>query len=251
MKRTIFDIDNCLADDSRRIPKIRWDLPATGGRWNEYHADCFYDPAHNHELVKASVNPVFLTARPVLYHEETVGWLRKHYNIENPTIIMRNKNDMRSSKDLKDAQLTQLLTLYDCDSVIVAYDDRQDVVDMYKSRGITAAVLQIHDVCAYTPPKEFAERKRAPDLLADGAATFRQRNAVYGDTYLNFGKAAAAMFPNGLTIPADPEAFNRLGNFVQCLGKVMRYASNLEQGGHQDSAHDLMVYAAMLEETTK
>lgn len=251
MKRTIFDIDNCLADDSRRIPKIRWDLPPTQGRWNEYHADCGRDPAHHVELVKNSLNPVFLTARPVLYHDETVNWLRWNYGIENPTIIMRNKNDMRSSKDLKDAQLTQLMTLYDCDEVIIAYDDRPEVVEMYRSRGVTAVVLNIHDVCAYTPPEQFRPKKRAPDLLSDGEKTFRQRNAVYGDTYLNFGKAAAAMFPNGLKIDSDPEAFNRLANFVQCLGKIMRYASNIEAGGHQDSAHDLMVYAAMLEETTK
>lgn len=251
MKRTIFDIDNCLADDSRRIPKIRWDLPATQGRWNEYHADCGNDKAHNVDLVKNSVNPVFLTARPVIYHDETVNWLRWNYKIENPTIIMRNKNDMRCSRDLKDAQLTQLLSLYDCDGIVAAYDDREDVVNMYRERGITAAVLKIHDVCAYTPPEEYAPIKRAPDLLSEGGKTFKQRNEIYGDTYLNFGAAAAAMFPDGLKIDSDAASFNRLGIFVQCLGKMMRYASNLEQGGHQDSAHDLMVYAAMLEETTK
>lgn len=93
---------------------------------------------------------------------------------------------------------------------------------------------------------------RAPEILDAGAATFRQRNAVYGDTYLAFGAAAAAMFPNGLTIRAgDAEAWNRLGVFVQCLGKLMRYAPNMAAGGHQDSAHDLMVYAAMLEEVTR
>jgi hypothetical protein len=30
----------------------------------------------------------------------------------------------------------------------------------------------------------------------------------------------------------------------------MRYGENLNKGGHQDSAHDLSVYAAMLEELT-
>jgi hypothetical protein len=93
---------------------------------------------------------------------------------------------------------------------------------------------------------------RAPDLLDAAAKTFRERNAIYGDTYLNFGIAAAACFPDGLVVkPGDTRAFNRLGLFVQCLGKLMRYGANIETGGHQDSAHDLCVYAAMLEEVTE
>ena len=90
---------------------------------------------------------------------------------------------------------------------------------------------------------------RAPDCLELGAETFRQRNAAYGDTYLQFGPAMAAAFPAGLRIePGDAAGFARLGVFVQCLSKLLRYAPNLAHGGHPDSAHDLMVYAAMLEE---
>jgi hypothetical protein len=37
---------------------------------------------------------------------------------------------------------------------------------------------------------------------------------------------------------------------VKCLGKLQRYAHNFSNGGHQDSARDLQVYAAMLEEHT-
>jgi len=93
--------------------------------------------------------------------------------------------------------------------------------------------------------------KRAPDFLESGAATFRQRNALYGDNYLSFGKVMSGLFPEGLRIEAgDIEAYNRLGIFTQCVSKISRYALNLAQGGHEDSAHDLMVYAAMLEEVT-
>lgn len=97
-----------------------------------------------------------------------------------------------------------------------------------------------------------SEQKRAPEILSEGAKTFAERNAVYGDTYLNFGKVMAGMFPNGLMIkPGDVAAFQRLGNFVQVVGKCCRYATPLSTGGgHQDSARDAMVYAAMLEEVT-
>jgi hypothetical protein len=90
--------------------------------------------------------------------------------------------------------------------------------------------------------------KRAPEILEEAAATYRQRNAVYGDNYLKFGRIMKEMFSD-TEITVD--GFNRLGVFVQCLSKLTRYAENMEKGGHYDSALDLSVYAAMLAELTK
>lgn len=88
-----------------------------------------------------------------------------------------------------------------------------------------------------------------PELLESAAATYRQRNAQYGDNYKHFGPAAAALFPQGLTLRTADD-WNRLGLFVHAFAKFSRYAANFSRGGHQDSAHDLSVYAAMLEELT-
>jgi hypothetical protein len=90
--------------------------------------------------------------------------------------------------------------------------------------------------------------KRAPEILEEAAATYRERNAVYGDNYLKFGRIMKEMFSD-TEITVD--GFNRLGVFVQCLSKLTRYAENMEKGGHYDSALDLSVYAAMLAELTK
>jgi hypothetical protein len=90
--------------------------------------------------------------------------------------------------------------------------------------------------------------KRAPDILEEAADTYRQRNALYGDNYLRFGRIMKEMFPD-TEITVD--GFNRLGVFVQCLSKLTRYAENMNTGGHYDSALDLSVYAAMLAELTK
>ena len=87
----------------------------------------------------------------------------------------------------------------------------------------------------------------AADILTAGAETFRARNTIYGDNYKHFGEVMAAMHPGGVVIETA-EQWNRLGVFVQCVSKLTRYAANT--GGHKDSAHDLMVYAAMLEELT-
>jgi hypothetical protein len=93
--------------------------------------------------------------------------------------------------------------------------------------------------------------KVAPDILEAGAATYRERNSQYGDNYLKFGKVMMALFPHGVEL-CSVEQWNRFGVFVQCVSKLTRYAAQAESGHfHRDSAHDLMVYAAMLEELSQ
>lgn len=88
-----------------------------------------------------------------------------------------------------------------------------------------------------------------PALLRRAADTFEQRHAVYGDNYKTMGHVLLAMFPDG--IPCETiDDFNRFGLLVQCVYKLTRYASQFSEGGHIDSAHDLCVYASMLEELT-
>lgn len=89
--------------------------------------------------------------------------------------------------------------------------------------------------------------KRASDVLREGADLYEQRNAVYGDNYLQFGHIMAAMFPNGLTVKTADD-WNRLGVLVQCMAKGSRYANNFSTGGHADSSLDASVYWAMLSE---
>jgi hypothetical protein len=88
-----------------------------------------------------------------------------------------------------------------------------------------------------------------PEILRDCAATYEQRNRLYGDNYKKFGDVMKAIYPQGIALYGVDE-FNRFGIFVQCISKLTRYAESLTKGGHKDSAHDLSVYAAMLEELT-
>ena len=89
----------------------------------------------------------------------------------------------------------------------------------------------------------------AADILDAAADTYRERNKLYGDNYKHFGAACVAMFPDGLML-RTAEDWNRLGVFIQATSKLTRYAQNFSRGGHIDSAHDLSVYAAMLQELT-
>lgn len=89
-----------------------------------------------------------------------------------------------------------------------------------------------------------------PELMAEAAKTFRQRNALYGDSYKHFHEHMMTLFPEGLTLKTADE-WSRFGILFYAIGKLVRYANNFSTGGHVDSAHDLGVYAFMLEELSR
>lgn len=92
-------------------------------------------------------------------------------------------------------------------------------------------------------------RPTADQILAEAAETFRSRNKIYKDNYVHIGEAMCAMFPCGIELRTK-EDFNRFTLLLHCVNKTFRYATNLKTGGHEDSARDLAVYAAMLESVT-
>jgi len=290
-KFAIWDLDNCLSDDRARIPLIDWPQTNPEERYGVYHAACFDDPVGNFAVfaryLDAGHVPVFLTARPARRRTETLAWIAARLNCREPILMMRNNGDNRPSVELKREMLHSLpeygVALKD---VVAAYDDRPDVVAMYKKEGIAgAAVLAIHDVCAYTPPQqeEFRARwmareaasivqqiddtllrnhgmkvgrtegfnfvqspvvtKTAADILGEMAETYRERNAVYGDNFKRVAKLVDVLFPDG--VPSKLVSNDQWHLFELVLVKLSRYAiSNLS---HEDSIHDLAVYAAMCE----
>ena len=86
--------------------------------------------------------------------------------------------------------------------------------------------------------------KNAADILAEMADTYRERNKVYGDNYKRVGDVMMALFPNGVTI-ATKEQFNVWHLFELMIVKLTRFANS--GLAHEDSIHDLAVYAAMVE----
>lgn len=88
---------------------------------------------------------------------------------------------------------------------------------------------------------------RVPEMLREGADTYEERNALYGDNYKTFGILMCSIFPYGLSCRSADD-FNRLGVLVQIVGKLGRYCEQFEAGGHDDSLLDLAVYSQMLRE---
>ena len=96
--------------------------------------------------------------------------------------------------------------------------------------------------------KSTTQAINVPDLLHSHAELFLERNKVYGDNFIHFGKVMSGIFPRGLTLTSE-EDFNRFCIFVQVISKATRYGQNMARNkGHKDSLDDTSVYAAMLSE---
>jgi hypothetical protein len=96
------------------------------------------------------------------------------------------------------------------------------------------------------------QKNNAPcsGILRDAAKTHEGRYAIYGENYKKHGEVMLALFPSGIRANT-PGEHNRLHLIEQLVSKLSRYCMNIHVGGHKDSAHDMIVYAAMLEELTE
>jgi len=161
MQYAIFDIDNCLSNDAWRIERIAWHIKDGDRRYDEYHAlSPFDEPDNNNCQIldlhrRAGHGIIFSTGRPVTSHVATVECMRRHVRGQSTDIfLMRNVGDYRRSAALKRLHLASLMYHFDipASDIVAAYDDRQDVVDMWITAGIAAQRLWIHEVSAYDNP---------------------------------------------------------------------------------------------------
>ena len=83
--------------------------------------------------------------------------------------------------------------------------------------------------------------------LMKAAETYKERNAIYKDSYKIRGQIMEILFPDGIQLKTAKD-YNRFGMFTGVMTKMMRYAAQMQDGGHYDSAHDAAVYAMMLNE---
>jgi hypothetical protein len=86
-------------------------------------------------------------------------------------------------------------------------------------------------------------------LLEQALATYNERNKTYSNVWVRGGDVMSALFSDGITLKT-PDEFNRYAKITNIVMKLERYCTAFTVGGHKDSAHDMIVYAAMLESLT-
>lgn len=137
----IVDIDGTLADVERR----RHHLPD----WPKFFADMRNDPPITPviELVNALIlsqryDVVLASGRPEDYRADTEAWLDTH-RVSWDALYMRKAGDRRSDVIVKREMLAEIRKQWNVSFVI---DDRQSVVDMWRSEGL---------VCLQAAPGDF------------------------------------------------------------------------------------------------
>ena len=142
----ILDLDNCIADDKWRIPLINYDAPSDFVRFHAYHMASAGDPIANYHLVEQAGEQhiAIITSRPVNYRWLTVEWLARH-RIQYDFLFMREKlSEGFSSPEVKRKAVRTLVTAFGVEAITMAYDDRPDVIAMYREEGIPATHLYIN-----------------------------------------------------------------------------------------------------------
>jgi phosphoglycolate phosphatase-like HAD superfamily hydrolase len=137
----IADLDGTIAKiDHRRhwLDKDQHIGLTTDERWRRFFAACPEDEPNEpvieslRALHSRGYRIVIFSGRSDEVMEETMRWLRK-FVVPYSGMHMRDAGDHTPDEELKRSWIQQ----YDIDRVLCVFDDRQCVVDMWRSLGLT------------------------------------------------------------------------------------------------------------------
>jgi hypothetical protein len=144
MTYVIFDIDGTLANGKHREHL----LPVNGGTWDDYFAKAGDDSAFFHMQVlihalRSATAPkldiVFVSGRPERIRGVTTAWLQDHYGCEylgHTDLLMRADGDHRPDNIIK-SELLDKVIYYKVGNPLIVFDDRNQVVNMWREHGLT------------------------------------------------------------------------------------------------------------------
>lgn len=153
MSVIILDIDNTIANDLHRVPLIDHANPCPIERYHAYHAAGEHDEVGNHHLFRGVPHDIAIfTARPNMYRRMTAHWLLRA-GVNFRWLMMRQDGDLTPSPELKRQQLRNFIQSIPITDIVAAYDDRHDVIAMFRAEGIQAHHIQINEVNYACPRK--------------------------------------------------------------------------------------------------
>ena len=158
---SIWDLDNCLTDDSARISMIDWRLEGDA-RYEVYNQHMIYDPVCNmglFEIITQISTPVFFSGRPEKFRHDTEAYIRRYmfahdrsHQCSDPLVYLRKGSGNPAT--IKREMLRQHMATFELTpkDYVAAYDDVPAVVGMYRQEGIPGVLIQVHDPAkAYKP----------------------------------------------------------------------------------------------------
>lgn len=143
----IFDIDGTVANLSHRLHFIGatatsfvTEKDSAGKDWDSFFAAAYADtPIFEvitvaRALEKAGHKILYSTGRREDCRTVTLTWLHK-YRLPVGLLFMRKNEDHREDNVVKSELLDQILNIYNAEEIGGIFEDRQQVVDMYRTRG--------------------------------------------------------------------------------------------------------------------
>lgn len=138
MRCYIFDIDGTIADLTHRLPHIQ----KTSKDWTAFFASVADDAPIEHmiklaiDVSLAGANIVYVSGRSDECREATETWLRLHA-LPDGKVFMRRQGDHRPDYQVKVELLAELRA--EGHNPVMAFDDRNSVVKMWRELGIPCA----------------------------------------------------------------------------------------------------------------
>lgn len=139
----IFDIDGTLADVSERIHHLK----KKPKDWDAFFGGMAQDKAIRsmvrlcNILYAAGIRIILCSGRNEQYRDETVTWLAEQ-GVLYHELFLRKEKDRRSDAIVK----REMLAAIEKNNVLFAVEDRDRVVEMWRSEGL---------VCLQCAPGEF------------------------------------------------------------------------------------------------
>lgn len=148
MKVIICDLDGTLANCEHRQHHVRDGKKNWNAFFKEMDADEVADSLN--EVLKVlhqHYDIYFVSARPDNYRTKTVKWLAEKagwdMDGEGIKLIMRKAGDYRADTIVKKEILDQIKS--EGVEILMAFDDRKSVVDMWRENGVFTNQVQDHD----------------------------------------------------------------------------------------------------------
>lgn len=140
MSIIICDLDGTLCDTTHR----QHFMQQRPKQWDAFYAGIAYDPIHDWciELLRAlqrnGHRVILMSGRPDQYREVSETWLFRNC-VNYVHLYMRRKGDHRPDTIVKGELFMQMCTDHGIttNDVLICIDDRQCVVDMWRSMGLT------------------------------------------------------------------------------------------------------------------
>lgn len=135
-KAIIIDLDGTLCNNDHRRHLVEGEKK----NFDAFNAACISDTRNDwcYELAKAMSEKceiLLVSGREIKYCDETYEWLSRYFKYVPYTLYMRKLGDYRKDSEIKLEIYKEYIEPHF--DVLFCVDDRQQVVDMWRSIGLT------------------------------------------------------------------------------------------------------------------